>query len=183
MSTAYHLHKEHPLYFTTTTILGWIDLFTRPVYRDIIYQSLRHCQAHKGLQIHGYVLMTNHLHMLVSSQGKPLKDIFRDFKKYTAKQLANTIQENVKESRKKWIRSMMELRAKNSSRHKYVQVWKVGNHAIPLWTEAIIWQKLAYIHQNPVKAGWVDEAWHFKHSSARAYQGLQCELEIDLLWS
>ena len=53
------------LYFTTTTVVDWIDVFTRPIYKQIILDSLTYCQQEKGLDIYAWVLMTNHLHMVV----------------------------------------------------------------------------------------------------------------------
>jgi hypothetical protein len=35
-----------------------------------------------------------------------------------------------------------------------------------------MWQKLEYTHMNPVKRGYVDEAIHWRYSSARNYAGL-----------
>ena len=61
------LTKE--LYFTTSTVVDWMDVFTRPVYKHIILESLRCCQQHKDLDIYAWVLMTNHLHMLVGTNG------------------------------------------------------------------------------------------------------------------
>ena len=60
---AIRLTKE--LYFTTSTIIDWMDVFTRPTYKHIIVDSLRYCQENKGLEIYAWVLMTNHLHMIV----------------------------------------------------------------------------------------------------------------------
>ena len=53
------------LYFTTTTVVDWMDVFTRPQYKHIIIDSLKYCQANKGLDIYAWVLMTNHLHMII----------------------------------------------------------------------------------------------------------------------
>ena len=53
------------LYFITSTVVDWMDVFTRPVYKQIIVESLRYCQAQKGLDIYAWVLMTNHLHLLL----------------------------------------------------------------------------------------------------------------------
>ena len=59
------LTKE--LYFITTTVIDWMDVFTRPAYKHIVIDSLRYCQEHKGLQIYAWVLMTNHLHLIASA--------------------------------------------------------------------------------------------------------------------
>ena len=42
------LSKE--LYFTTSTIIDWMDVFTRPLYKHIIVDSLKYCQDSKGLE-------------------------------------------------------------------------------------------------------------------------------------
>ena len=59
------LTKE--LYFTTTTVVDWLDIFTRPLYKHIVVESLAYCQEQKGLEIYSWVLMTNHLHMIVGT--------------------------------------------------------------------------------------------------------------------
>ncbi|MCD7935249.1 MAG: transposase, partial [Tannerellaceae bacterium] len=56
------------LYFVTTTVVDWIDIFTRPQYKYIIIEFLKYCQQHKGLVIYAWVLMTNHLHLIISSK-------------------------------------------------------------------------------------------------------------------
>jgi REP element-mobilizing transposase RayT len=54
------LNRE--LYFMTDTVIDWIDIFTRSVYKHIILESLQYCQEQKGLTIYAWVLMSNHLH-------------------------------------------------------------------------------------------------------------------------
>lgn len=56
---------QHGLNFVTMTICGWVDIFSRKVYKDMIIENLKHCQEHKGLRISGYVIMSNHIHLLV----------------------------------------------------------------------------------------------------------------------
>ena len=51
--------------FITLTVVDWVDVFTRAEYRDFIIQCLEHCQKNKGLDIYAYVIMTNHLHLVV----------------------------------------------------------------------------------------------------------------------
>ncbi len=58
------------LYFTTSTVIDWVDIFTRPSYRHIIVDSLSYCQSHKGLIIYAWVLMSNHLHMIVDTNDE-----------------------------------------------------------------------------------------------------------------
>jgi putative transposase len=62
-----HTIKQNSCYFLTLTVVGWIDVFTRQNHRDTIINALRYCIANKGLKVYSYCLMTNHLHMVVSS--------------------------------------------------------------------------------------------------------------------
>jgi len=181
MSTNYQFTNSDGLYFTTSTIINWIDIFTKPVYKHIIVSSLDYCIKQKGLQLHAWVLMSNHLHMIISRNSKfELFEIMRDFKKFTAKQIIETIQlEN--ESRQKWILSELSFAAKVSTRHENFRVWQDGNHAIELTDNEIMQQKLEYIHSNPVKAEWVNEPHHFKYSSATDYASAQGLLPITFL--
>lgn len=81
---AIRLTKE--LYFITSTVVDWMDVFTRPVYKHIVVDSLKYCQDHKGLELFAWVLMTNHLHMIAGANGTPqIGDVLRDFKKFTSK--------------------------------------------------------------------------------------------------
>ena len=76
MDTANRVLDE--LYFVTSTVVDWIDIFTRPKYKHIILESLAYCQEKKGLRIYAWVLMSNHLHMIVSSGTEAtVSDILR----------------------------------------------------------------------------------------------------------
>jgi len=94
--------NTNDLYYVTLTIVDWIDLFTRVEYKDLIIENLKHCQEKKNLELYAYVLMTNHLHMICSSNKNPLSDILRDFKSYTSKELMKMIIDLPTESRRDW---------------------------------------------------------------------------------
>ena len=79
------------MYFLTITVVGWIDVFTRQSYRDFVIDSLKYCQHSKGLNIYAYVIMSNHLHMIVHSPEGKLSDIIRDFKKFTSRKITKFI--------------------------------------------------------------------------------------------
>ncbi len=85
MSGKYKFHNPDATYFVTFAIVRWVDVFTRDIYREIILDSLRYCQKEKGLIIHAYVIMTNHLHLIISrEEDNLLENIMRDFKKFTS---------------------------------------------------------------------------------------------------
>jgi len=85
MSEKYKFDDPEGIYFVTSTIVHWIDLFTRKQLKEIIINSLSYCQQEKGLRIHAWCLMPSHLHMIISSEKELLSAIMRDFKKHTNK--------------------------------------------------------------------------------------------------
>lgn len=117
MDQAKRITKE--IYFLTTTVVDWLDVFFRPCYKHIIVESLRYCQREKGLEIYGWVLMSNHMHMIAGAkEGLNFSNIIRDFKKYTSKALTNSIKEE-NESRREWMLNRFEYAGSNDKKIKY----------------------------------------------------------------
>ncbi|MGF1637922.1 MAG: hypothetical protein ACFCUU_12675 [Cyclobacteriaceae bacterium] len=81
MSERYKVGDDLNPHFITSTIVDWVDLFTRPIYKDIIIESLKYCHEHKGLRVHAFCIMSSHIHLIVSSVGVQLEHIIRDMKK------------------------------------------------------------------------------------------------------
>ena len=168
MSDRYKVYDSWMPHFITSTVVGWADALSRPDYKDIIVDSLKHCQEHKGLILHAWVIMSNHIHLIVSADNDVvLSDIIRDFKRFTSKNLVAAISDNPQESRREWLLNMFKYAA-GSDNDKY-QFWKQDYHPITLDKELIGKQKLDYLHENPVRAGIVWEPQHYKYSSASDY--------------
>ncbi|MDP1841579.1 MAG: hypothetical protein Q8L19_24015, partial [Reyranella sp.] len=68
MRSRYTIREPGGLYFITCTVVKWIPLFTRKPYFDILMDSLRFCRQHKGLKIYAYVILDNHLHLVVAGE-------------------------------------------------------------------------------------------------------------------
>jgi REP element-mobilizing transposase RayT len=154
------------LYFITLTVTDWIDIFTRRIYSDFIIENLTWCQQHKKLNIYAYVIMTNHIHLIANAENGSLGDILRDFKTYTSKELMKMIRENLSESRRDWMIKAFEKAGKYNPLNKNHQFWQNGNYPVLLYSAEVIQQKIDYIHDNPVKAGFVGSAHEFWYSSA-----------------
>ena len=91
MSTGYTISEQDELHYVTFQIVRWINIFTRKVYRDIVIESLRFCQRNKGLEIYSFVIMSNHIHLLIRSEIGKLSDTIREFKSFTAKKILEAI--------------------------------------------------------------------------------------------
>lgn len=148
----------------------------------MLIENLKYCQENKGLIIYAYVIMSNHIHMLVQSQTNDLSDTLRDFKSYTSKKLIESI-ENDTESRKEWMLFMFKRAAIRHKRNTVYQFWTHENHAEIIYSDKFISQKIDYIHNNPVRAKIVKHPEDYLYSSARNYAGLESILQIELLTS
>ena len=181
MGSRYKIRDQDGLYFLTFTIVGWVDLFIRNAYRDCLIDSLNYCMKHKGLRIHAFVIMTSHVHLIVSSkQDFKLQNTIRDPKKYTAKELITLIK-TVPESRREWMLNKFGYEAQRIKRGSQYILWQEGYHGKQIETNKFLDQKINYIHENPVEAGFVSKAEDFVYSSARNYSGEIGILEIDIL--
>lgn len=171
--------KTDKSYYLTLTVVNWVDVSTRKNHRDAIIESLKYCQQEKGLVIFAYCIMSNHIHMIVNT-NEPylLKDTIRDFKKFTSKKIIEQIQ-NEPESRREWMLSLFEAAAEQGKRHKNYKFWQEGNHAIELFSENFVWDKINYIHNNPVEAGLVKDPCDWIYSSASNYQEMESIIEIE----
>ena len=180
----YKILAQHGLNFVTLTVVDWVDVFIRKSYKDLLLDSLRHCQKEKGLVVYAYVIMSSHIHLIVEASGStPLSDILRDFKKFTAKTILNEIEHGGYESRREWMLHRFAYHGKNVVGNRKYQFWQSDNHPILLYTLPVLAQKIGYIHLNPVKEGCVLEAEHFPYSSASNYMtetGLLVVAVVDL---
>ncbi|WP_207432025.1 REP-associated tyrosine transposase [Sabulibacter ruber] len=182
MSEKYKVRDQEKVYFITFAVVGWADVFTRREYKDIVVESLQYCQLKKGLQIYAWCIMSNHLHLALSTEGTiTLSDIIRDFKKYTSVALLRAIQENIQESRKEWLLHLFKTAAEGSSKHQKFQFWQNQYHPVELSSNEKQQRCLDYIHHNPVEAGLVREAADYIYCSAIDYAGGTGLLKINFM--
>ena len=175
----YKITDQHGINFVTLTVVDWVDAFVRKQYKDILIESLAFCQKEKGLVIFAYVIMSSHVHMVLrASATTPLSDILRDFKKFTAKRILQEIEQGGYESRKEWLLHRFAFRAKASAGDRDYQFWQAGNHPIEIYNPHVAAQKIAYIHNNPLKEGWVAAPEHYLYSSASNYVNNEGILDV-----
>jgi len=163
--SGYGIDDPRAAHFFTCTIVNWLTVFTRPATVDIVLDSFRFLQSERGLNIYGYVILENHLHMIAASD-----DIGRDvknFKSYTAKQIVKCLVE----LRANTILKQLKFYKKLGKDDRDFQVWQEGSHPQEISSWDMMRQKLDYIHNNPVERGYVDLPEYWRYSSARNYEG------------
>jgi putative transposase len=182
VSTKYKFIDNNGIYFVSFATVSWVDVFTRLTYMEIFIESVRNCQQNKGLKLHTWWLMSNHAHLVFSRSGQySHSDILRDLKKFTSKKLIEAIENNPSESRKEWMMNIFRSAGQNKNNNKDFQFWQQENHPIELFSPAVTFQKIDYVHHNPVEVGIVSEPDHYLHSSARDYLGINGVLDVEIL--
>lgn len=162
MPQRFRVHDGFYPHFVTSTIVYWIPIFCRDDYFRLLIESLRYCVEHKGLVVHGYVVMPNHFHAILSQLEGRLSDVMRDLKKHTAKAIAAKLEAD---GRLTWLSAMRRAAGHEGG----VRVWDEAFHPEQVEKKAFCEQKLAYMHNNPVRAGFVADPCEWTYSSAALY--------------
>jgi len=151
-------------YCLTFNVVDRIDIFVRPVFKQIIVESLNYFAAKKSLTIYGWCLMTNHLDILVKADDD-FASLISEFKKFTAKIILANI-DTEPEIRRNWISKKVKETG---------QVWETEINPIHFDQENsdMINEHLNLIHNNPVRNKIVSRAEDYVHSSARDYAGIK----------
>ncbi len=149
-------------YFFTLTVKNWYYIFDRYYRWHILANSLKFFQENKSLKIYGFVFMINHIHLIAHSPDAIA--FIRDFKKFTTKEILK----NIKNTEPRVLKLF------ETGRNTYA-FWEKTNMPEIVETENFFFQKLKYIHGNPIKREYVmvDKDWYW--SSANS----DCELKID----
>lgn len=116
--------------------------------------------------------MPSHVHMILrGGNDHKLQDIIRDLKSFTSRKIKEEIHQCTYESRKEWLLWMFKKAGVANSQNYDHQLCIQDNHPIQLASYEMLVQRLNYIHNNPVEAGYVTEPQHWKYSSAYDYCG------------
>jgi len=164
MRSRYKVTPETNIYFITTSVHLWVPILFNETLFQIILDSLKYCQSNKELRLHGYVIMTNHVHAIISHEAHDqIPNIVRDFKRHTATEIKNYLSNLGRFSQLFWVKIFHN---KEQGQNK---IWQEGYHPEAIKSKVFFDQKLDYIHYNPVKKGFVVQPEHWKYSSARNY--------------
>jgi REP element-mobilizing transposase RayT len=163
-------------YFMTCTVVGWLPVFTRPAAVQIIADSWKYLQQKRDVVIFGYVIVENHLHW-IAQMPDPAVDA-GDFKSFTARRIIDLLRERNEAG----LLDQLEHHKEPRKTDRQYQLWQEGSHPEQIQNEGMLWQKLEYMHNNPVKRGYVADPTHWLYSSARNYAKLPALIELNATW-
>ena len=170
----YQVIAQSP-HFITSTIVNWIPLFGDRAIAQIILNSLKFLQDKQRIQLYGYVIMENHLHLIASAEK--LSREISCFKSFTARSIIDYL----KAHQKTYLLAQLKAAKQIYKTDQQYQVWQEGFHPQFISSTEMLLQKLEYIHNNPVKRGYIDEPAHWRYSSYRNYYGGETLLNIEII--
>ncbi len=167
---------ECNLFFVTTTVIGFLNVFTNDKVCEILIRNIKHYKEKYKFTILAYVIMPSHFHwiVLVNNKFGTISDIMRDLKKFSAWDIMDYLSKNNSE-----IDSEFK-KASNGYNDQKRKFWMPRFDDLGIRNNKMFWDKLNYIHKNPVEKGIVSKPEEYKYSSARNYVfGDQTILAVD----
>ncbi|PEN07877.1 transposase [Longimonas halophila] len=165
MALPFCIHDEQAPHFLTCTILNGWPVLARPAAAQVVLDALQHMQETERIHLYAYVLMANHIHLIASADT--LSREVHALKSFTAHRIVDVLSEQ----KATHVLHLLQWSRRARRPDRTYQVWTAGSYPKQLQTATMTRQKIAYIHDNPVRRGYVDEATHWRYSSARNYAG------------
>jgi REP element-mobilizing transposase RayT len=170
----YRVYDDQYPYFITSGITFGLPLFSNPAITEIILENLNFLQEKRDVKIYSYVIMENHLHAVI--QGKDLAVKVGRFKSFSAREIIDLMHEK---RHTRWLKRLKKVMPINKTDRDF-QFWESGYRPKQMLSDEIMIQKIEYIHNNPVKRGYVDKPEDWRYSSARNYAGLPGLIPVTL---
>ena len=152
------------VFFWTATINQWQKLLWADDYKDVIISSLEYLTNGGKIDVFAFVIMPNHIHLIWRTKELNGKETAQgSFLKYTAHEFRRML---LTEGSEKLLSYKVDAENK---KHEF---WQRDSLAVPLYSRAVAFQKLKYLHNNPLAEHWqlVKHPCDYKYSSARYYE-------------
>ncbi|MDX6531679.1 MAG: hypothetical protein QOH41_3969 [Blastocatellia bacterium] len=160
-----NLNLPGALHFVTGNFLARLPVFTEPACCSAFLEELRGLNQKWPSKLIAYVLMPDHFHLISNPRDGRIKEFVGALKSLSAKGI---------------VRDCQQFRFDTGADGH--QVWQESFKALPLWSGWMIWQKINYIHANPVKA-LSKSAKDYRWSSFRSfYSQSDDSLAVDRDW-
>jgi len=167
-----HMFSEYNCFFITTTFKDWIPLLINDNYYNIICESLDFCLDKYNADLIAYVLMPDHIHLIVYfNKETNVSGFMRDFKKYSSVRIRKNLEEEKKVN-------IIEQLVFNKYGQKF-KVWQNRFDAVLIKSKEVLLTKMEYIHHNPVRKGLVTQPVDWIYSSAGYYLNSTKETSIN----
>jgi len=159
------------LHFLSGNITRRLPVFDQAACCDVFIDVLSELREEWPFKLIAYVLMPDHIHLIVNPKDGRIRELAGRLKSLAARRIIDK------------VKGLSFLRDKPDSDGSIHQVWQESFKALPLWSDWLIWQKINYIHNNPLKADLVKSAADYRWSSFRSFYFDEAEpIKVDKEW-
>jgi len=155
------------IYYITFTIANWQNIFTTAKYRQLIYRWFDYNKNKYNNKIHGYVIMPNHVHILIyiSDKSPDISKLIQNAKRFMAYTIVNYLKADKK------ISLLEKFKLSPNQKNAKYKIFQSRYDSLLIQTQKMFLQKLNYIHNNPCQPKWnlADRPEEYKYSSAKNY--------------
>jgi len=170
MAQRFMVSQDSPILYITVVTKDRLPVFRTDRMKQILCRAIDEARRSAGFLLFAYVIMIDHMHLL-TSRPSTTSNVLRVLKGLTARRIIDYLKEN------HFVSSLSKLGHQERERNYRYSLWQREKNVLPIFSEDMFKEKLNYIHQNPVRAGFVDRATEYHWSSARIWQGCPSENE------
>ena len=170
MAHRFLISQDSPVLYITIVTKDRLPIFRTDLMKQLLCRAIDEARKSAGFLLFAYVVMLDHMHLL-TSRPSTTSNVLRVLKGITARRLIDHLKAN------NYLSSLAKLQHQERSRNYKYSLWQTEKNVLPVFSEGMFREKLNYIHQNPVRAGFVETATEYFCSSARIWRGLQVENE------
>jgi putative transposase len=164
MAHRYLISQDSPVLYITLVTNNRLPVFQKDAMKELLCRAVDEARKSAGFLLFAYVIMLDHLHLL-TSRPSTTSDVLRVLKGLTARRVIDYLKAN------NYLTSLAKLQHQQRERNHKYSLWQTEKNVFPIFSEKMFMEKLNYIHQNPVRAGLVEQAIDYRWSSARIWQG------------
>ena len=172
MAHRFLISQDSPVLYITVVTNDRLPVFRTDRMKEILCRAIDEARNSVAFLLFAYVIMTDHMHVL-TSRPSTTSDALRVLKGITARRVIDYLKA------KNYSSSLAKLSHGERDRNYKYSLWQTEKNVFPVFSEGMFMEKLNYIHQNPVRAGFVDQATDYQWSSARIWQ--RCPLDKEPL--
>ncbi|MCP4423783.1 MAG: hypothetical protein GY803_04760 [Chloroflexi bacterium] len=180
-----NFYEPNTIFFFTSRITDQIHILRTDAFKQIVIDVLRWYMAKHIISLYGYVLMSNHIHLLLSApSAKGLEQYLQHTLRKSSLRITASLQYYTGQQpdppqyvaklplydsrHTERAQGILDIFASHAHGKAQYAVWKEQARGIPVRTEKAFQVKLDYVHMNPVRAGIVTAPDEYAFSSFRS---------------
>jgi len=165
-----YISRDNPCYYLTSVANDRLPVFQTDKIKTIACNALDEARNSANILIFAYVIMPDHVHLITNSSRK-ISEVLRYANGIVARRVIDYLK------KQNFAGSLEKLRHEEKTNQYKYSLWEHHPNAMSLTSKAMFMQKVNYIHQNPVRAGLLEQADDYLFSSVRIWKRMPLEKE------